>query len=515
MPIIDKNNISQRLSDLERARCCNKSLFFPTLEDFPETGVINTLYVDTTTGIIYVWDGSGYVTADAPSNIINTKVVYVDANSGNDATALRGYRNKPFQTLNAAIAAIQDGDTLHVFPGDYTSSVSTTTAFHIYCENGVTWTYTVRLATTLTNPQKLNWTFDVLKTTNTNNTTLFFILGTNFELDLKVNYLLNSLMQTGSSTSNTIAKINCAINTYENSYIHASTNNSTTYPSCSNMTINNVIRENHSYRSFFMTGAVNTTQTINVDNIVYKGINAGQLLIEANAAGSDASLNKIYNINIKNIRAVNTDVITVSSIYSPFTAWHTTSLDGINGQIAKVLFRNSERVYSVTIDNIESYRNGFAISAVGVSDNYTFIINMKGRFKKGVPIFTGNLNLPTNCKLILNLDLVVDDATGVYLGSYATGSVSNNITASNRIFITGRIQSTRAGFPCITVQGLTNSTINLKDLTLINDGTVSPIMTSNASPENILIQNVVTNSLVVDPNIIEVGQSIIRNVNYK
>jgi hypothetical protein len=59
----------------------------------------------------------------------------------------------------------------------------------------------------------------------------------------------------------------------------------------------------------------------------------------------------------------------------------------------------------------------------------------------------------------------------------------------------------------------TNGTILLKDLTLINDGTVSPIMC--AVPENVQIQNVTTNSLISDPNIIEVGQSIIRNTNYK
>ena len=44
-------------------KCCDKTRFYDTLADFPETGLVSRLYVDRETGIIYVWDGSEYITA--------------------------------------------------------------------------------------------------------------------------------------------------------------------------------------------------------------------------------------------------------------------------------------------------------------------------------------------------------------------------------------------------------------------------------------------------------------------
>ena len=85
----------------------------------------------------------------------------------------------------------------------------------------------------------------------------------------------------------------------------------------------------------------------------------------------------------------------------------------------------------------------------------------------------------------------------------------------NMILKNAKIKTTRAGFPCIILGNNQNNRIALKDLTLINDGTVSPIMINSANPENITIQNVKSNSLITDPNIVEVGQSITRNSNYK
>ncbi len=56
--------IEQRVAQLERNKCCGKPKYYDTFEDFPTTGVDNTLYVDESTGNIYVWDGDSYITAD-------------------------------------------------------------------------------------------------------------------------------------------------------------------------------------------------------------------------------------------------------------------------------------------------------------------------------------------------------------------------------------------------------------------------------------------------------------------
>lgn len=98
----------------------------------------------------------------------------------------------------------------------------------------------------------------------------------------------------------------------------------------------------------------------------------------------------------------------------------------------------------------------------------------------------------------------------VYIG--LDGSV---LSPNATIVVSGRIKVTRAGFPCIILGNNQNNRVTLKDLVLINDGTVSPIMINSSTPENVTIQNVTSNSLISDPNIIETGQSIIRNSNYK
>jgi len=56
MPVIPKGYI---ITD----KCCDKTRFYDSRDDFPETGLVSRLYVDRETGIVYVWDGSEYITA--------------------------------------------------------------------------------------------------------------------------------------------------------------------------------------------------------------------------------------------------------------------------------------------------------------------------------------------------------------------------------------------------------------------------------------------------------------------
>ena len=59
-------------------------------------------------------------------------MVWVDSIGGSDTTGLRGRFDKPFQSPNAAKTAAQVGDTVVVFPGNYTLTDS-------IAKNGVNW----------------------------------------------------------------------------------------------------------------------------------------------------------------------------------------------------------------------------------------------------------------------------------------------------------------------------------------------------------------------------------------
>lgn len=68
---------------------------------------------------------AGAVDKIADSASVQT-LVWV-ATNGNDSTGQRGNINRPFLTLAAAIAAAQDGDTILVAPGTYTTTVTPST----------------------------------------------------------------------------------------------------------------------------------------------------------------------------------------------------------------------------------------------------------------------------------------------------------------------------------------------------------------------------------------------------
>ena len=55
---------------------------------------------------------------DGNTSLVSSAIV-VDAVSGNDATAMRGREGRPYRTLGAAFAAIQNGDLVTIRPGVY------------------------------------------------------------------------------------------------------------------------------------------------------------------------------------------------------------------------------------------------------------------------------------------------------------------------------------------------------------------------------------------------------------
>jgi hypothetical protein len=72
--IITKESLYKRISELERKHCCNKNQFFDTFAEFPEEGQKGILYIDESTGDIYVWVVDAFVLAGDKfhSNIVGT-----------------------------------------------------------------------------------------------------------------------------------------------------------------------------------------------------------------------------------------------------------------------------------------------------------------------------------------------------------------------------------------------------------------------------------------------------------
>jgi hypothetical protein len=585
--------IEQRIAQLERQKCCCAAKYHPTFEDFPIEGKDNNLYVDESTGNIYIWDGDSYITADtatvsteskinlntelplltpldtnnpataevqawstanltgtdltdgtqliynAPSGgdaanpdytwtvnngvvtlsnkrVFNTKTVYVDAGSGSDVTGKRGYREFPFKTLNAGINAALESDLLFVFPGNYIQSTPITTWINIYCESGVDWLLQSNFINTtdFALAKIVDWKFDILR---------------------QVTY-----EQYSTRPLNTLGGYNLTINTAEKVFFFSATKNRS-------VKVNKSINSAFGIQSIGATDAQGTNEIENAEWDYTQGVvsslfnsqnsNNAQIsfycknLKSVNSVagststigyffGSDVGTSKHINTTVYNVRHDDPNIyVSPAGVLAGSIAWRGTTAGTHNGLLLTLgAGIKSNSIINVDLKNVTA--NGHvAFLSLGAVDKINVTINMSGSIIKGIPLWTSSLHSITNSTIIFNFDIIVDSAMGLFLGFFDNTNASNNIQASNTIIVTGRIKTKQSGYPCISIgQGSapsnnTNGTILLKNLTLINDGTVSPIMC--AVSENVQIQNVVTNSLVTDPNITEVGQLIVRNINYK
>jgi hypothetical protein len=64
--------IESRLVNLENKQCCCKPVFKDTFAEFPAVGNENRIYIDRSTGDIYVWDGASYITSDGSTTHTNS-----------------------------------------------------------------------------------------------------------------------------------------------------------------------------------------------------------------------------------------------------------------------------------------------------------------------------------------------------------------------------------------------------------------------------------------------------------
>lgn len=466
---------------------------------------------------------------------LQTKTVYVEATNGNDTTGLRGYRHFPFKTLNAALAVLQDGDTLYVFPGDYFSSVTVTKYFNIYCENGVNWDLRARFnpSSGITNTTtKLNWRFD-----NLYGTALYpaFIGGINY-----VNISFNNYEYTkGLAPGFSDMSIN--IKTFKNAYLYLNSNDATEASKyICNININNMFVDQRPISNCPINIAQIREKTkinINIDNVKIIGDLGGDNGVINLGAPGDGSPYRDIVAKINNCDFYPTAVY--STTPAPFdnrnawrNAWPSQTGNGIfwirqawtNGSNINFELKN----YRGT--GWGAYINLWNYDFPATSPTIQRIINVKlqGYWEKSAPVSIGGwgdltgVNQPLNTIVNVELDVICDTAPGVMFFWYGSHP-------SNRFNISGKIVTKSAGMPCITLNNAfniqtptdgnfnSNGTITLKDLMLINDGTVAPIMINplNAQVQEVMIQNVKSNSLVVDANITEIGESITRNIKYK
>lgn len=487
----------------------------------------------------YIWTLNNEEIELSDKRVFNAKTVYVDS-SGSDETGKRGYRNFPFKTLNAALTAIQNGDTLHVFPGDYTSSVTVSKYFNIYCEDGVNWDMTVIMLpqTGLNNTlYKLDWRFDNLYSSNYSILEWKNVVGINF-INIEINELQNIRIGLGAAESNfKIKKLSRGATIDGNSYHKTDTTIVSPY---NNIIIDHLTRINNSTISTPVrsVNTNNANMNVEINNIhIIGGVGADSGIITILFPGIDNGTYKNITSKINNCRFYPTDVYT--ELPQPFDnrlKWRDAYPSGTSNQVLWIRqgWSNGTNINF----ELKNYRgsgygaviNGWHYDTTSTSPTQQRILkaNIQGYWEKSAPVSIGwwgdltGVNQPLNTTVEIELDVICDEAPGVMFFWYGSHP-------SNRFIISGRIVTKRTGMPCITLNNAYNSqeptngnfnsngTILLKDLIMINDGTVAPIAINplDAQVQEVSIMNVKSNSLITDANITEVGESITRNLNYK
>jgi hypothetical protein len=462
----------------------------------------------------YEWTlnkGSQLVTL-SNKRVFNTKTVYVDAGSGSDVTGRRGYRDFPFKTLNEGITAALEGDLLYVFPGDYIQTETITKAVNIYCENGVNWNANSFGITFTTTFERINIHLD--KYYNLLPLTVKQINLTNFEslFNLSINYSENIFVWRISANT-----VNINIKNSSNSIIETFLVAGNTYSNPkSSVVVDNFIPIIGSIGQG-SSGSNNFISHIIVKNLVQNTIqNSSQAIISYNY-GSDAGTDKVYTSKIDNAR------VELSGMYATMPNWDAvwSSFTGGGDSPKCIVYLRSALRGNTTINseinNFNGSCGGFLYLGSDGNNELNKISNLKvnGYFKKGVPAIIRFHNRE-GYNFNIDLNVICDSSPGVYI--WLEGGFT--LSQTNSVTITGKIKTNSPDMPAITIisnnpAAMTNSNIILKNLLLINDGASPSVRTNLTNPQNIIIQNVKTNSLITDTNIVEIGESITRNTNYK
>lgn len=478
----------------------------------------------------FIWTlNEGEITL-SDKRVFNTQTVYVDAGSGSDITGKRGYRNFPFKTLNAALGEIVNGDTLYIFPGSYTNTVSSPNWFNIYCEDGVTWLAAAAFTSYSGVEVDYKWRFDYLY--GDNSATNRSIIGNSATIRDFI-FIAN---KTEYIVIPALRRANVDIKHVKDCFILQGNRVDSRNPSEIKIGFYEITipQSNRIIGSDFRFPNGQATVTINnIDQVVNTGESGGIINL---GWASDVGTKKNRTVKINNCRYYPTSMYTET----PLPIWKDPRVEwfaGTNATGNQAIWVRNGFVNGCSLNaELKNYRGtghgfmmyGWHFDTPTLSPTQQRIVNVKiqGYWEKGIPVSLhwfgglGQANCPQNTIVNVELDVICDTSMGVAF--WCTGGIHE----SNRFNISGKIVTKSPGMPCITISNIaaptngdiqTNNTITLKDLLLINDGTVAPIMINptNAQAQEVQIQNVKANSLILDANITEIGESIVRNANYK
>lgn len=445
----------------------------------------------------------------------NTKTVYVDAGSGSDITGKRGYRNSPFKTINGAIPFLQEDDLLYVFSGAYTSSIPIPVMANIFCEKGVDWEYSAPLTNNISveNPKTVEWEFDYLHSNNTNihqTRTPNLLLNCRYGINLKINRAEYIFAWNNGNPKNFI-KATWDIKYSYNSHFMPSGKDAVT--SSDNgihiLNIDTCLKNTNTY-GVGCQPFNNGIFSANINSLVFTSANGvDSNFLNRHTAGEQYTDNKSIKFNLNNVKTLsNTPLNTYPIFTNPIEAQ--VNINVFNNTLTKIMGLSNNDLVETNINGVFDIHT-LALAGQYNKTNNIYKFSIKGVQNKGFVIYTtGNNTFGVNTIIQLDLDVITKDHAAIYIGLDST-----IFGVGTKIIISGRIETKKPGYPCIILGNNQNNTIQLMNLTLINDGTVSPIMINSLTPESIGINNVKSNSLTVDANIAEIGESIVRNTSYK
>jgi len=257
-----------------------------------------------------------------------------------------------------------------------------------------------------------------------------------------------------------------------------------------------------------------TQMNMEIGNMVITGDTGdGGLFTQyfSSSTGEDCQM----SLNIENIihEVVTGDELPVLAIDAAETSYFSgSSLDSrcISSISGHVL--DNGVVYNYDITDYRGNGYGFLIDGEAGSvqaKSPEINIKIKGRFTRGMALSLMRLNA-TNSIINVHMDVVCEDSACVHLFN----RLSNPSFGASVVTVSGRIETKKAGYPCIYLGEVNpGGNLILKDITLINDGTV-PVVRSDigTGTSDYVVMNGRTNYTgVEDAQAVNNGEAWITN----
>lgn len=473
----------------------------------------------------YTWTVNGAEVTLSNKRVFNTKTVYVDVGSGSDVTGRRGYREFPFKTHAAAMVAYQSGDVLKIQNSDLTLAPYTANSAEIKYDlgYGVKTISSSLFPTTQISPQKVFIKSDgkLLVSDSINITTS----ASELYLDL------NSIESSSSVGFGYPLKSNIKVKSYKGTgftfgYFRI-LDNSTHNIFIDDYEINNLSLPGYVFGIINLENIAAVTKSnikVKLNNVVYN-TNYGGIFTWY------SSSNQVYNT--VNINAELNNFIQKGDIVN-YTDNLTTPHKNIisyGGGPGGNTFTNCSHFYKIDNADIDfslarfvhtqaTFNDSKVVIEVGNVINRklsTFVIGRDGSnltLNNSEIYVSGNFENTQSLWNFLELrNIVMTNSTIIFDGNFIGNSniLIENITAdaTSKIEFRGNYNLNSSKF---LLTNVSTGVVSFKDANII---TTNANAVSGTTSTNVIVNNTTSNILVADPNITEVGQSIIRNANYK